>query len=87
MDSYFDTKHAGSVGGVQTFKRHVDGTFKTKDMKTLFQNKDTYTLRKPVRLTYRRRRTSTVGIDDLWQADLADLSSLSKFNDKNKYLY
>jgi len=55
-------------------------------MKTLFQNKDTYTLRKPVRLTYRRRRTSTVGIDDLWQADLADLSSLSKFIDKNKYL-
>jgi len=39
-----------------------------------------------VRLTFRRRRTFTVGIDDLWQADLADLSSLSKFNSKNKYL-
>ena len=34
MDSYFDPKHAGSFGGVQTFKRHVDGTFKTKDLKT-----------------------------------------------------
>src|SRR6218665_1199662 len=80
MDSYFDPSHAGSFGGVQTFKRHVDGSIKTKDVK------DTYTLHKPVRLKFRRRRTFTVGIDDLWQADLADVSSLSKYNDKNKYL-
>ena len=86
MDSYFDPKHAGSVGGVQAFKRHVDGTFKTKDIKTWLQNKATYILHKPVRLTFRRRVTFIVGIDDLWQADLADLSSLSKFNDKNKHL-
>lgn len=86
MDSYFDPSHAGSFGGVQTFKRHVDGSIKTKDVKTWLQNKDTYTLHKPVRLKFRRRRTFTVGIDDLWQADLADVSSLSKYNDKNKYL-
>ena len=64
MDSYFDPSHAGSFGGVQTFKRHVDGSIKTKDVKTWLQNKDTYTLHKPVRLKF-RRRTFTVGIDDL----------------------
>src|SRR6218665_3719321 len=86
MDSYFDPSHAGSFGGVQAFKRHVDGSTKTKDVKTWLQNKDTYTLHKPVRLKFRRRRTFTVGIDDLWKADLADVSSLSKYNDKNKYV-
>src|SRR6218665_508639 len=78
MDSYFDPSHAGSFGGVQTFKRHVDGSIKGKDVKIWLQNKDTYTLHKPVRLKFRRRRAFTVGIDDLWQADLADVSFLSK---------
>lgn len=86
MDSYFDPKHPGSFGGVETFKRHVKGRFKTSDIKTWLKNKDAYTLHKPARLTFRRRRTFTVGIDDLWQADLADVSALSKYNDKNKYL-
>ena len=43
------------------------------------QNKDAYTLHKPVRLNFRRRMTFTIGIDNLWQADLADLSKLSKY--------
>jgi len=86
MDLYFDPRHAGSFGGVQSFKRHVDGSVKAKDIKTWLLNKDAYTLHKPVGLKFRRRRTFTVGIDDLWQADLADPSSLSKYNDKNKYL-
>jgi len=73
MNSYFDLRHAGSLGGVQTFKRHVDGSVKTKDIETWLQNKDAYTLHNPVRLKFRRRGIFTVGIDDLWQADLADL--------------
>src|SRR6218665_3938656 len=31
------------------------------------QNKDAYTLHKPVRLNFRRRMTFTIGIDNLWQ--------------------
>ena len=86
MDSYFDPKHAGSFGGVSKFQRHVKGKIKTKDIRTWLQKQDAYTLHKPVRLTFRRRKTFTVGIDDLWQADLADLSALANYNDKNKYL-
>lgn len=86
MDSYFDPKHPGSFGGVETFRKHMTGRFKTKDIRTFLQKSDAYTLHKPVKLTFRRRKTFTVGIDDLWQADLADLSSLSKYNDKNKFL-
>ena len=64
----------------------MKGGVKTKDIRTWLQSKDAYTLHKPVRLTFRRRRTFTVGIDDLWQADLADLTALAKHIDKNKYL-
>jgi hypothetical protein len=85
MESYFDPKHAGSFGGVKSFQRHAAG-IKTKDLNTWLQRQDAYTLHKPVRLNFRRRKTFTVGIDDLWQADLVDISKLSSYNDKNKYL-
>jgi hypothetical protein len=86
MDSYFEPKQPGSFAGVSTFQRHLNGQFKTKDVKNFLSKQDTYTLHKPVKLVFRRRKTFTVGIDDLWQADLADLSALSKHNDKNKYI-
>ena len=47
---------------------------------------DAYTLHKPVRKTFRRRRTYSKGINDLFQADLADMSALSRQNDGNRYL-
>ena len=86
MEAYFEPKHPGSFGSVQTFKRHLDGKYKTKDIRTWLQDKDAQTLHKPVRLNFRRRKTFTIGIDNLWQADLADLSKLSKYNDNNKFL-
>jgi hypothetical protein len=86
MEAYYDPKHPGSFGGVSAFQRHVNGPFKNKDVKTWLREQDAYTLHKPVRLIFRRRRTFTVGIDDLWQADLADLSAISKFNDKYTYV-
>jgi len=38
------------------------------------------------RLRFRRRKTFSVGIDDLWQADLVDLTSLSQHNDNYCFL-
>ena len=45
-----------------------------------------YTLHKPIRKKILRRKTVVAGIDTQWQADLADLSKLSKSNDKYRYL-
>ena len=45
-----------------------------------------YTLHKPIRKKFLRRKTVVAGIDTQWHADLADLSKLSKFNDKHRYL-
>ena len=47
---------------------------------------DAYTLHKSVRKMFPRNPYTVSNIDDIWEMDLADLSSLSKYNDKYKYL-
>jgi transposase InsO family protein len=44
----------------------------------------TYTLHKPVRKRFPRNLYPVTNIDDIWELDLADLSPLSRFNDKYK---
>ena len=47
---------------------------------------DTYTLHKPAPKRFPRNPYTVTNIDDVWEMDLADLSSLSKHNNKFKYL-
>ena len=47
---------------------------------------DAYTLHRPIRHRFRRSKIFTKGIDDLWQANLVDMQSLSLHNDGVKYL-
>ena len=86
MESYFDPKHPGSFSSPSNFYKHSDKKFTQKQIKDWLMQQDTYTLHRPVRWHFRRRRIFTSGIDDLWQADLADLSSIAKYNDGNKFL-
>ena len=55
-------------------------------VKTWLQSKDTYTLHKPVRYNFPRNRVIVTGIDDQWQADLVDVSSLARFNKGYRFL-
>lgn len=57
-----------------------------KTVKTWLAKQATYTLHKPARKNYTRNRVLVSGIDEQWQADLADLQSLSTYNDGYKYL-
>ena len=50
------------------------------------QNQDDYSLQKPVRQTFKRARVVVSGIDDQFDADLADVSNITKENDGVKYL-
>ena len=47
---------------------------------------DRCTLHKPVRKRFPRNPYTVTNIDDVWEMDLADLSSLSKYKDRYKYL-
>jgi hypothetical protein len=86
MESYFDPKHPASFGGVENFRKHLDKKFTGKQIQDWMLKQDAYTLHKPVRKNFKRRITFTTGIDDLWQADLVDLSSISKYNEGYKFL-
>ena len=86
MDSYFDLKQPGSFACSRTFRKHSDEKFTHKQITDWSSNQDVHTLHKPVCWRFRRRRIFTSGIDDLWQADLVDMSAISKYNDGYKFL-
>lgn len=49
-------------------------------------NQDDYSLQKPTRHPYKRARVVVSDIDNQWDANLADMSSLSKYNKGIKFL-
>ena len=79
--TYYDTKNPGSLGGVEKLERATG-----QPVKDWLITQDTYTLHKPIRRRFSGRRVTVSGIDDQWQADLVDLSTLQKENNNFKYL-
>jgi hypothetical protein len=62
------------------------GKTKKRDVEESLSGQNRYTLHKPVRKRFSRNPYTVTNIDDVWEMDLADLSSLSKYNNKHKYL-
>jgi len=83
-DVYADPRAPGSFGGVHSLKRYVGRS--EREVKKFLSGRDAYTLHKPRRIRFPRRRTYSKGIADLYQIDLADVSNLSSFNDGMRYL-
>ena len=57
-----------------------------KNPLNFLRGEPTYSLYKPVRRRFRRRRYVVKGIDALWQGDLADFRSLSQWNEGYSYV-
>jgi transposase InsO family protein len=47
---------------------------------------DVYTLHRPIRRKFKRRKTISRGIHDQWQADLIQLNNLSRYNDNYNFI-
>jgi hypothetical protein len=85
MDAvYYAAANAGSFGGVKKLSTAYGATAKTT--RDYLSAQDAYTLHKPIRRKFPRRKTFALGIDDLWQADLCDMQEMASVNDGNKYL-
>ena len=82
--AYYTPKQPGSFGGVDALKRATK--IKTSTLKDWLSYQDPYTLHKPVRRTFPRRRVVVSGIDSQFQADLIDVQRLKKDNDGFAYL-
>ena len=85
---YYDTKQTGSFGGIDRLRRasHPALGASVKEVKQWLSEQDTYTLHKPVRYRFRRRRFVVGGINHQWQADLVDMSRLKRYNDDHTFL-
>src|ERR1051325_4256387 len=85
LKKYLEPSMPGSLGGVKNFVKHNTGLdfYKTRDW---LAGENVYTLHKQAKTKFKRRKTFATGIDDLWQVDLVDLSSLANYNDSHRYL-
>ena len=85
MDAiYLNPRAPGSFGGVEALRRYARKSRKVVVDYVVGQN--AYTMHKPTRTRFPRRRTFAKGIADLFQIDLADVSNLSPHNDGYRYL-
>ena len=81
-DVYYDPARVGSFGGIRALSKAAN----RKDVKEWLSGQEAYTLHRPTRRKFKRRKMICVGLDHLWQIDLADLTSLAVHNDGFKYL-
>ena len=55
-------------------------------MEKCLSNEQSYTLHKPVRNRFSRNKTVVLYIDELWQMDLCDTSTLKQLNDGDTFV-
>lgn len=84
-DVYYNVKRPGSYGGVDSLSR-VSRDVKKNTIKKWLEGEDTYTIHKPIKRKFRRRKVITGGINHQFQADLVDLQNIKKGNNKTNYL-
>jgi transposase InsO family protein len=86
---YYDPADAGSYGGIDRLLRRAKATglgVSREQVQAFLTDQQTYSLHKPTRRTFKRNFTYVSGIDKQWQADLADMQLLSRYNKGNKYI-
>ena len=80
--SYYDEKKNGAFSGATAFRR----TAQNPKVKNWLSTQDTYTLHKPVRRHFPRRKIVVAGPKQQFQADLIDFSYLQKYNGGFKFI-
>ena len=81
---YFDPSLPSSFGGINKLKKKTDKT--KQSVKHWLRHQDAYTLHKPIRLRFPRRRTIVSGIREQFQCDLIDTQKLKRENDGYSYI-
>ncbi|KAJ8050807.1 hypothetical protein HOLleu_04145 [Holothuria leucospilota] len=87
---YYYLSHPASFGGINKLYDEVkrDGRYNLSRnaIREWLKGQNTYTLHKPVKKNFARNRVLVNAIDHQWEMDLADLSSLSRYNNGYKFL-
>jgi hypothetical protein len=87
---YLDPASPASFQGVDKIYEYVKNEGKYEIGRNRIQkwlnNQDSYSINKHSNKKFKRGRVLVTGIDDQWEADLADVSAYAKENDGYKYL-
>jgi len=85
MKSVYNVLRApGSFCSVRKLRRYSGRS--EREAREFISKQDAYTLHRPRRIRFPRRKTCSRGIADLFQIDLVDDSSLSSHNDGMRYI-
>ena len=84
VSSYYDVKGVGSYGGIRPLAKKTK--LKPEKVKEWLTTQDSYTLHKPVKYKFPRRRVVVGGMGHQMQADLVDVSRISKYNKGIKFI-
>ena len=86
---YYDAADSGSYGGIDKLHRRAkeeDPSITRTQVEKFPTDQQSYSLHKPTKRKFARNRTYVHGIDKQWQADLADMQSISRTNKGIRYL-
>jgi transposase InsO family protein len=81
---YYEASMPGSYGGVRALARYSGSPVSVAGR--WLEKQDPYTLHKPMVKRFLRRKTFAKTINDVFQADLADMRNLAPFNDGYSYI-
>lgn len=87
---YYNPAHPGSYGGSERLRKAVEDQtgkkVRSEQVKDWLSEQSTYTLHKPARKNFVRNRVFVTRPLYQFQADLCDMTALSKHNDNYKFL-
>jgi len=86
---YYDPSSPVAFSGIHAVYKHLKKMgkkVKLTDIKEWLKTQPVYTLHKPVRHNFPRRRVIVSGIDSQWEIDLMDVSNRKRANDQITFL-
>jgi hypothetical protein len=84
--NYTQPGHPIAFSGIQNIYKYYNGTLKIKDIQSVLQNFETYTINREVHEKSDRNPSYSHFKGYQWQMDLVDIQALSKYNDGNRYI-
>lgn len=84
--AYEDPGHVGSYGGVDALYRALNRKVTKREIKKWLESVDAYTLHKPIRRKFPTNRVIVYSINQQWQADLVDMTTLREHNEGYRYI-
>ena len=84
--SWLNHTRAGSYSGVNAFVRSQKHWLSRLDAETELRKINSYSLHKSVRRKFKRRHVKINFYNEIWSADLKDISNIAEYNNCNNFI-